>query len=311
MQSTPTPREADPHDTFVIEPDVVLAARADQTRSELTHDILSRSSAPLARLASASSVDTASPSLDTTFRAADVNDIQVLGDQEPTGKWARALMGVLFAVCSAGVAVAWQHYGDAAKQMIAEFAPPFVLSSSSPPEQPAAAAQPDSPAVQAAATDQPAAQPAAPAQSAPADVAALPAEPTPLLQSMARDLAGMGQQIEQLKASIEQLKAGQQQMSRDMAKNSEIKNSEIRNPATGTTEPKPRPRISAISPPPLRAAALPARMPRPVYSPPLAAASTLPPAAPAPVYVPAPPPPVQATAQPDGEPVVRPPMPLR
>jgi hypothetical protein len=303
----------------VIEPDVVLAAlaaRADQTRSELTHDILSRSSAPLARLASASSIDTASPSVDTTFRAADVNDIQVLGDQQPIGNWARALMGVLFAVCSAGAAVAWQHYGDAAKQMIAEFAPPFVLSSSSPPEQPTAAAQPDSPAVQAAATDQPAAQPAAPAQSAPADVAALPAEPTPLLQSMARDLAGMGQQIEQLKASIEQLKAGQQQMSRDMAKNSEIKNSEIknseiRNPATGTTEPKPRPRISAISPPPLRAAALPARMPRPVYSPPLAAASTLPPAAAAPVYVPAPPPPVQATAQPDGEPVVRPPMPLR
>jgi TolA-binding protein len=125
---------------------------------------------------------------------------------------------------------------------------------------------------------------------------------------MARDLAGMGQQIEQLKASIEQLKTGQQQMSRDMAKNSEIKNSEIK---TGTTEQKPRPRISAISPPPLRAAALPARMPRPVYSPPLAASSTLPPAAAAPVYVPAPAPPVQATAQPDGEPVVRPPMPLR
>ncbi len=29
MQSTLTAREADPHDMFVIEPDVVLAARAD------------------------------------------------------------------------------------------------------------------------------------------------------------------------------------------------------------------------------------------------------------------------------------------
>ena len=49
---------------------------------------------------------------------------------------------------------------------------------------------------------------------------------------MARDLKTMGQQIEQLKASIEQLKASQAQMSRDMAKNSEAKNS----------EPSPRPK---------------------------------------------------------------------
>ena len=30
MPSTPTPDEADPHDIFVIEPDVVFASRADK-----------------------------------------------------------------------------------------------------------------------------------------------------------------------------------------------------------------------------------------------------------------------------------------
>ena len=48
MHSTLTARETDPHDIFVIEPDVVLAARADHAPVE---DALSRLAAYYAGLA--------------------------------------------------------------------------------------------------------------------------------------------------------------------------------------------------------------------------------------------------------------------
>ena len=47
---------------------------------------------------------------------------------------------------------------------------------------------------------------------------------------MARDLAAMAQQVEQLKAGIAELKASQQAMARDVAKTSEVRTSEIRLP---------------------------------------------------------------------------------
>ena len=59
---------------------------------------------------------------------------------------------------------------------------------------------------------------------------------------MARDLAAMGQQIEQLKASIAELKASQQVAARDVAKPAEVR----------TAVANPRPRLSA--PPPRLAA---------------------------------------------------------
>jgi hypothetical protein len=88
-------------------------------------------------------------------------------------------------------------------------------------------------------------QPAPPAQTAPEDVApttaALRPELAQLLQTMARDLATMGQGIEQLKASqeqlardnakiAEQLKASQEQLARVIAKASE-QNPRPRKPA--------------------------------------------------------------------------------
>src|SRR3954468_12187165 len=46
MQSTPNLRDADPHDVFVIEPDLSLAARADKAPLDLLYDVLSHPSAP-------------------------------------------------------------------------------------------------------------------------------------------------------------------------------------------------------------------------------------------------------------------------
>ena len=248
-------KETDPHDIFVIEPDVVLAARADKAPSDLAHDlahdITSRPSAPPASTASAASP----PRVDTTFRATDVDNI--LGDRPATSRWAKRTVMAFLALSSAIAAAAWQHYGDDVKHIMADWTPSFALSSLLQTDKPAVAGQPGASAVQASsqatAASQSSTQPASPAQATEAVSPALAAaEAPPTLQSMSRDIATMGQQIEQLKASIEQLKAGQEQISRSAAKPAEI------------TEQNPRPRISALPP---RPAIAPVRKPRPAFSP--------------------------------------------
>src|SRR6267142_3485481 len=149
----------------------------------------------------------------------------------------RGLTGLLLAACIGVAAIAWQSsYADAAKEIIARWAPQRVATSSPPLENPGLAAQPSPPTVQAAAAKTAPPQPALLAQTVPEDVAptaaALSPELTQLLQSMARDLATLGQGIEQLKASqeqmardnanaAEQLRASQEQMARVLAKASE------------------------------------------------------------------------------------------
>ena len=149
----------------------------------------------------------------------------------------RGFTGLLLAACIGVAAIAWQSsYGDAAKEIMARVAPHRVVISSPPLESPGLPAQPSPPAVQAAAAKTAPPQPAPLAQTAPEDVAptaaALSPELTQLLQSMARDLATLGQGIEQLKASQEQMardnanaaaqfKASQEQMARVLAKASE------------------------------------------------------------------------------------------
>jgi hypothetical protein len=333
MHSTQPPRETDPHDVFVIEPDVVLAARTDQAPYETVPHAIDDASASPAFLTSG-----ASPSaVDTTFRATDVNNIRSRGGRPSSGsRWmARASIAFLFALCSAFAAAAWQHYGysDAAKQMIADWTPQRLIPTSLQAQEPTATAQPDSAVAQADAPAAPSDQaastaptqlvnPAQPQETAAPAVAA-PAESTQTLQSMARDLASMGQQIEELKATIAQLKAGQQQMAGDIANNSAMKpapggNALAKNAAIQPPVINQRPKPA---PPPLRSAAAPAaRKPAPAFSPALATtalrapqpapATALPQAAPAPL----PPPALQAqpAAPPDdGEPVLRPPMPLR
>jgi hypothetical protein len=264
------------------------------------------------------------PRVEPTFRAPAVDDIKVAnerielpGDRPAMSKFMKRVALGLFALASAGAAAAWQHYGDTAKVAIADYVPPFVLAWSQPTEKPAAAEQPGAPAVEAAAADQgtaadqAVAQPAQPAQAAAPVVSAVAADTTPSLQTMSRDLASMGQQIEQLKASIAQLKAGQDQMSREMAKTSDARTAEARTSGAMTSVPGLRPKPPA---PPVRAAAAPVRKPKPASS------ALPPPAAPAYPQAAAAPPSPPATAAPapqspataeDGGPLVRPPMPLR
>jgi hypothetical protein len=328
MHSTLKPKQNDdPHDIVVVAPDAarvvldpVAVAPADQELSNLLHDAARRLSEAQARTGSEVAAGAVVPPVDTTFRASAVNDVLVPGRLRSIGRGAmRVFAAVLLATCIGVAGIAWQHYGDAAQQMIAQWTPQLALTSSLPSEKPAPSAQPAPVVVQADTATAAPPPPAPPAQTA-AQVdapgaAALPAESAQLLQSMARDLASVGQEIGQLKASIEQLKTSQQQISRDIAKASEARASEARGPEAKAAEIKasehnPRPRIAAPLP---RPGAAPARKPMPPPPPPLASAAPTPPQAAAPSMsrqIESPP---QAAAQPQAQElssVPRPPMPL-
>jgi hypothetical protein len=290
MQSTLTAREADPHDIFVIEPDVVLAARSDapepQRREPNLRALVSEISAGVAAQAAA-------PKVDTSFRS--------VASEKRRGKWlSRFITVFLFALLSAVGAAAWQRYGDRAQAYVAMAAPLLGLSSLQATSAPAGTS---------AVAEETPDQATAPAEAAtpPADAAAAsaPASPdqTQQIQSLTRDLAAMGQQVEQLKASIAELKAGQEQVAHD-AKAAETKASEAK-----AFEQNMRAKVSAL---PAHPPAAPVRKPKP-YVPPVASAAPLlpPPGAPgsAPVQIaPPPPPPVSAAPQDN---VPRPPMPVR
>jgi hypothetical protein len=313
MHSTLKPKPTDdPHDMVVVAPDVARVAPADQELSNLLHDAARHLSDAQTRAGSGVPAGAAVPPVDTTFRASAVDDVLVPGRLRSIGRGAmRVFAAVLVATCIGVAGIAWQHYGDAAQQMIANWMPQLALTSSPPPETPALSAQPAPPAVQADTATAALAQPAPPAPTATAVApgAAVSAESSQLLQSMARDLATVRQETDQLKASIEQLKASQQQMSRDIAKASEIKAVEAKASETKASEQNLRPRLAAPVP---RPAAAPARRPMPPPPPPLAAAAPTPQAA-APSMPRQIEPPPQATAQPQAEPlssVPRPPMPL-
>jgi hypothetical protein len=301
MHSTLKPKQTDdPHDVVVVAPDVVQVVPADEELSNLLHDAARHLSDAQTRTGSGVPAGAAVPSVDTTFRPSAVNDVLVPGHLRSIGRGAmRAFTALLLAACIGGAAIAWQAYGDAAQQTIANWAPQLALTSSLPPEKPALPEQPAPTAVQADAATAASPQPAPLAQTAAEGVAptaaAVSAESAQLLQSMARDLASVRQETEQLKASIEQLKASQQQMSRDIAK---------------ASEQNLRPRISA---PPPRSAAAPARKPMPPSLPPQAAAAPALPLAAAPSLPrqgePQPPAPSQPQAEQLSS-VPRPPMPV-
>lgn len=313
MQSTLNPKQTDPHDLLEVAPDVVLVVPTDEELSKLART-LRHPSNPLTRTGSDLPAGPTVPPVDTTFRPAAVSDVQVPGNRLSIGgRAARAFTAALLLAACAGVAaIAWQSYGDAAEQMIAQWAPQRVLTLLLPLEKPALPAQPTQPAVEAAPPNAAPSQPAPLAQTAPEGVAPAAVAPSvesaESIRSMAHDLASVGQEIEQLKASIEQLKAGQQQMSRDIARVSEVKVSEAKASEAKASEQNLRPRKSAPRP---RSAAAPARKPRPPFPSPQAAAAPALPQAAAPSVPLQPEPQPQATAQPEAEPVPRPPMPVR
>ena len=341
MQSTLTSTETDPHDIFVVEPDVVLAARADHAASDPISPLLAPPIHPRARSLGPGHGDGTAGRTNVSrgrrrrYRGA--AGLHVSGERAPRGRWAsRAIIGFVFALGSAAAAEGWDHYGDTAKAFIANWTP-FVLNSSPPPENAAVAGQPGAAEVQGssqAAADQAPAQPAPPAQLAPDGIychrihrpridghsrgrsrslSAVPAiDGTRSRSDGPRDRGAQGQyRAAQGRPRTDGATDGPQMVRHSVARTTQTRPSDIkpadqslRAKATAALSPRP------AAPPPRRPR--PAYPPAPVYAPSQAAA--LPPAVAAPPSQPAPlqyERRTQAADQADGDPVVRPPMPVR
>ena len=216
MSSTPVPDETSPNDALIARADERLAhayeqiARADEQLARMTEQLtkMERDSAP--------HPPSAGPP-----------------PQPPPGRSSlRSLFGLLVAACIVLVALVLQSSLGGSKSMVARWAPQLVSAASLPPENPPDPAQPASSGVQVATAEAAAPQATAAAQIAPKDTvppaaAALP-DQTQLLQTIARDLANVERDLEQLKVTasdnskaIEQFKANQQEMQRRLATVSE------------------------------------------------------------------------------------------
>lgn len=293
-------KDNDPHDAFRISADIVRASRIDTDAATLAPDLTVRTEPKISTTLEAPA---AAPSVDTAVREA-ASDLRASRKRSPLRRWlAGASLSMLFAAGSVAATIAWQTHGDTAKEIISAWVPTLTASQATP----ATAEQPATPEEQATA-DQPAATPTEQPQAATAAAPVVTAPDIPSsMQAMTRDLAAMGQQIEQLKATIAELRAGQEQMAREMAKSSAPKPAEAKIV-------DPRARVSALPPkPPAATAPPPVRKPKPVATPAYAPSYAPMPIAPPPQAAAVPPPPAaasQAVADDDG-PVVRPPMPVR
>jgi hypothetical protein len=220
MNSTPTPKATEPNDALV--------ARADERLAQ-AYEKIARADEQLARV---------SEQLAKMERDAARPPSAGPGPQSPSGRSGlRVLVGLLLAACIIVAALLLQSsYGSEARLIVARWAPRLVSTPSLPPANPPTHAEPAPPTVQVAAADaaapqtMPVAQPA-PQDTPPTAAAAVP-DQTQLLQSMARDLANLERNIEQLKANqqqiasdnskaIEGLKASQEDIKRVLAKVSE------------------------------------------------------------------------------------------
>ena len=248
--TTLNPKSSDPRH--------VIAARVDEKLAHVYEQItrvdeeIARAEAQLSKRDDAARHPSDHPQTHmNTFRPAVPGKRPSLG-----GRAVRAFIGLTLAACIGFIAIAWQSpsYGDAARQIVARWAPQLAPTLSLMLENPGLPAQQS----QAAAARTAPPQPAPLAQTAPEGAAptaaALSPELTPLLQSMARDLATVGQRVEQLKASqeqmardnanlAEQLKAGREEMARVIAKVSE------QNLRPKIPEPLPRPTPTATRKP--------------------------------------------------------------
>jgi hypothetical protein len=218
MDSAVNTKQADPRDVSpgLSTQDTELVARADERLAHAYEQIV-RADEELARFNEQISKLAKKPA----------NRLR----QPSRGKPAlRGLIGLLLTAGICTAAFAWQSYGETVRPMISRWAPQLAAASSLPSGVPKLADQQSPPAVQVAAADAAVSQLPTPVQTAPQDAAAAPiaAEQTQLLQTMARDLASVQQEIEQLRASqaelaresartAEQLKANQEQMARAIA----------------------------------------------------------------------------------------------
>jgi hypothetical protein len=295
--------QADPRD----DGDLVLLAKdwtgAEEALSKLAH-VAANPRRPRAGSDFSAGPRVAEPSLGDTLRAADATDDLPPTDRpSPGGRpWRRVARFLLAACIGVAATLAWQSYGDAARQMIASSVPPLGWLLLPPPAidptpgSEIAVEQPNPSAIQASVPPPASAQAATAASTAPETAASAPSpELRQQLETMVHELAGVRQ-------SVEQLSAGQEQIASDIAK-LQAAEQDIRRrvaalpPAAAPTvhKPAPPPQVapqSSIAPPPLPQAA-PQSSTAPLPPPPSAPQSSAVPLPPTPPEPPRPPMPLR------------------
>ena len=126
----------DPHDILVVAPDAirvapdpVRVAPAVEEPSDPIRDLMrGGSSEPQIHAGSDFSAGATVPPVDTTFRPTAVNDVLAPRRGSIGRRALRAVTALLLTACIGGAAVAWNAHGDAALQLIAEWAPLFAHS---------------------------------------------------------------------------------------------------------------------------------------------------------------------------------------
>ena len=194
MNSTPTPKEIEPDDALIERADARLAhireqiARADEQLARVTE-----------QLAKMERDSTRPPSAGP-------------GPQSPLRRpGLRAFVGLPLAACIIVVALVSQStYGGGAKLVVARSAPRLVSTPSLLPEDPPFPAQPAPSTGQVVSAEATRPQAAPLAQTAPQGAAPTsteaPPDQTQLLQTIARGLAKVERDIEELKASQDEMK---------------------------------------------------------------------------------------------------------
>jgi hypothetical protein len=266
MDSSANTKQADPRDVSpgLSAQDVELVARADQ-RLAHAYEQIANADEQLARINEQISR--------MEYDAARKKAVNKLRRPSPGRPALRGFIGLLLAAGICIAAFASQSYGETARLMISRWAP--QLASSLPSATPKFDAQQSLPVVQVAAADAAISQLSPPAQTVPQDAAPVPIPPevTQSLQTMARDLASVQQEIGQLKASqeelarenartAEQLKASQEQIARVISNASE---QNLRRTSAATSANPPRsvanPARKPVSTPPPKQARAQARAP--------------------------------------------------
>ena len=298
----------DPQNIPVVAPDTIRVAPGDEAPSDPIRDLMRGGSLePQIHAESDFPAVAAVPPVDTTFRPTAVNDV-LAPRRRSAGKALRAVTAFVLTACIGGAAVAWNSHGDAVQQLFAEWAPLFAKASSPPSEKTGLPAQPTLAAAEVDAANAPTPQTQIAAEAVAPRAATSPDQPS--LETMARDLANAGQEIEALKASIEQLKASQQQLVAMVSEKASVQAMRPKKPVQPLQPALPARPVAALAParkpPPLSPPPLPAR--QAISAPPLPPASA--------PYVPRqmeplPPTAAETLADPELTSVPRPPMPLR
>lgn len=221
---------------------------------KIVREELLRAQERLAKLTPVGDAASLEPKI-AAFRPGAPTEITITADRRPARKDGvrRGIIGFALAICIAGGAVTWQTpYGEHARKMIAAFTPqlgstPQTERSGPPAQQQVAAAdarapqspstadaaQPSPPTAEAQQTSAAEAQQPQPGAAAPHENVVTPSpDLSASLQAIARDVGGLQQAVEQLKAGqdqmvrenakvAEQLRASQEQMTRLLARASE------------------------------------------------------------------------------------------